>query len=187
MENNLFTGELVRLTRDDVQLAAETFGRWQRNSEYWRLQSSGPAYTYSVNEVKKWLEKETVTENDVNYPFHIHCLEDDRLIGDVGLDGVRFSHGDTFVGISIGDPQDWGKGYGTDAMRIILRYAFDELNLHRVSLNVFEYNPRAICSYEKAGFKIEGRIRQLLNREGRRWDIIFMGILRSEWEATRRF
>jgi RimJ/RimL family protein N-acetyltransferase len=70
-------------------------------------------------------------------------------------------------------------------MRIILRYAFTELNLHRVSLDTFEYNPRAIRSYEKAGFKIEGRVRQLLNREGRRWDVIYMGILREEWEKIR--
>jgi len=57
-----------------------------------------------------------------------------------------------------------------------------ELNLHRVSLDVFEYNPRAIRSYEKVGFKHEGRVRQALNRDGRRWDILYMGILREEWE-----
>ena len=60
---------------------------------------------------------------------------------------------------------------------------FNELNLHRVSLDVFEYNPRAIRSYEKVGFVFEGRTRKFLNREGQRWDMIFMGILRSEWEA----
>ncbi len=89
------------------------------------------------------------------------------------------------MGIGLGERKYWSKGYGTDAMRIILRYAFTELNLHRVSLDTFEYNPRAIRSYEKAGFKIEGRVRQLLNREGRRWDVIYMGILREEWEKIR--
>jgi RimJ/RimL family protein N-acetyltransferase len=66
-------------------------------------------------------------------------------------------------------------------MKIILRYAFTELNLQRVSLNVFEYNPRGVRSYEKAGFSHEGRERGLLLREGKRWDVIFMGILREEW------
>jgi RimJ/RimL family protein N-acetyltransferase len=98
---------------------------------------------------------------------------------------VQWTHGDTFVGIGIGEPDYRGKGYGTDAMRVILRFAFMELNLHRVSLDVFEYNPRAIRSYEKAGFVIEGRKRRVVNRDGRRWDDIYMGILREEWERQR--
>jgi RimJ/RimL family protein N-acetyltransferase len=85
------------------------------------------------------------------------------------------------VGIGLGEREFWGKGYGTDAMRIILRYAFTELNLHRVTLNVFEYNPRGVRSYEKAGFVLEGRQRGVLLREGRRWDEIYMGILREDW------
>jgi RimJ/RimL family protein N-acetyltransferase len=66
-------------------------------------------------------------------------------------------------------------------MKVILRYAFTEVNLQRVSLTVFEYNPRAVRSYEKTGFRHEGRFRQFLNRENRRWDMLFMGILRDEW------
>ena len=72
-----------------------------------------------------------------------------------------------------------------DAMRIILRFAFTELNLRRVSLDVFEYNPRAIASYRKVGFVEEGRLRRFLHRDGRRWDLIFMGMLREEWEVYR--
>jgi RimJ/RimL family protein N-acetyltransferase len=66
-------------------------------------------------------------------------------------------------------------------MNVILRFAFDELNLYRISLNVFEYNQRAIRSYEKVGFVVEGREREFLRRAGRCWDMIFMGILREEW------
>jgi RimJ/RimL family protein N-acetyltransferase len=68
-------------------------------------------------------------------------------------------------------------------MRVVLRYAFQELNLRRVSLTTYEYNPRAIRSYEKAGFIHEGRARKFLLREGRRWDLLFMGVLREEWLA----
>ncbi|MCK4899416.1 MAG: GNAT family N-acetyltransferase, partial [Anaerolineales bacterium] len=75
----------------------------------------------------------------------------------------------------------WGKGFGTDAVSVILRYAFHELNLHRVSLGVFEYNRRARRSYEKVGFSVEGRIRGDMLRQGRRWDVFIMGILREEW------
>jgi RimJ/RimL family protein N-acetyltransferase len=85
------------------------------------------------------------------------------------------------VGLGIGETNYWSKGYGTDAMNVLLRFAFIEINLRRVTLTVFEYNPRAIRSYEKAGFRHEGRKRQLLHREGKRWDELYMGILREEW------
>ena len=112
-------------------------------------------------------------------------MVDERIIGGIGLDAIYWTHRDAFVGIGIGDKEDWGKGYGTDAMRILLRYAFTELNLRRVTLDVFEYNPRGIRSYEKAGFVIEGRVREAVMREGRRWDMVYMGILREEWLKTQ--
>lgn len=186
MENNIFSGEQVRLVVRDPQVLAEYYTRWGRNSEWWRLMGSMAAQSFSLRNHKEWLEKMYEKEQDRNFFFQIQTLEGDRLIGDIGLDGVQWNHGDTFVGIAIGEPEFWGHGYGSDAMRIILRYAFTELNLHRVSLNVFEYNPRAIRSYEKVGFKHEGRMRQALNREGRYWDIVYMGILKSEWERLYR-
>jgi RimJ/RimL family protein N-acetyltransferase len=180
METSLFSGKLVRLAAADPQQVAEAFSRWGRDSEYWRLLASEPAALFSVKQTKTWIEKEQ--EKDTTFAFVIHTLEDGRLIGEIGLDGIRWTHGEAFVGIGLGDREDWGKGYGTDAMRILLRYAFTELNLHRVALTVFEYNPRAIRSYLKAGFVLEGRQRSYLNRDGRRWDMVFMGILREEWE-----
>jgi RimJ/RimL family protein N-acetyltransferase len=186
MKDDLFRGELVRLTAEDPQTIAEAFNRWQRQSEYWRLLASEPAYTHSVRATKAWIEKEVEQDPPSFSMFVIRTLEDDHLIGETGLDAVRNGHGDTFVGIGIGEREYWGKGYGTDAMRIVLRYAFSELNLHRVSLDVFEYNPRAVRSYEKAGFQHEGRARGVLHRAGRRWDLIYMGILRQEWEAQQR-
>lgn len=187
MHNDLFTGKLVRLTMEDPQSLAEHFSRWGRDSEFSRLLDSEMARLHTVKATKEFIEKELAKETPEGFWFVIRTLEGDRVIGDIGLGEILWNHGDTFVGIGIGEREFWGKGYGTDAMRIILRYAFTELNLHRVSLDVFEYNPRAIHSYEKAGFVVEGRARQYLNREGRRWDLIYMGILRSEWEKTRVF
>ena len=103
----------------------------------------------------------------------------------MGLFGIEWHAGVAFVGIGIGETDYRGKGYGTDAMRLILRYAFEALHLRRVSLDVFEYNQRAYRSYIKAGFVEEGRARQYLHRDGRRWDLIYMGILREEWLAGR--
>ncbi len=186
MKNDLFTGKLVRLAVEDAQVAAKAFSQWSRDTGYWRLLASDLARPLSVKTTQEWIEKYLEKESLENIGFMIYTMEGNRLIGQIGLDGIQFSRGEAFVGISLGERQDWGKGYGTDAMRVLLGYAFDELNLHRVSLDVFEYNPRAIRSYEKAGFTVEGRCRQYLHREGRRWDLIFMGILREEWEKIEK-
>jgi RimJ/RimL family protein N-acetyltransferase len=185
MDTALFSGELVRLVAPDPDVTAGLFARWGLDSEYRRLLDNDPARMFSTKKIKEWLEKDFVEKEPADFClFLIQTLADDRLIGFVGLDGILWNHGDSFVGIGLGEREYWGKGYGTDAMRLMLRYAFNELNLQRVSLTVFEYNPRAIRSYEKAGFVLEGRVRLSMKREGRRWDLIYMGILRDEWEKA---
>jgi RimJ/RimL family protein N-acetyltransferase len=182
MDRPLLRGERVRLTAVNPETDAEASARWTRDTEYWRLNTTDPASPWTARSVKEFMERGQQEERDDDYSFSIRLLEDDRLIGWIGLDGVDWPNGDAWVGIGIGERDCWGKGYGTDAMRVLLRYAFMELSLHRVSLSVYEYNPRAIRSYEKAGFVHEGRLRQAIQREGRRWDLLYMGILRGEWE-----
>jgi RimJ/RimL family protein N-acetyltransferase len=182
MNENIFRGELVRLAALDPEEVAAAVSRHSRDSEYFRLMDSSPCRLYTKEGTKKWIEKQL--EEQHVFPFAIRALADDRLLGDVGLGHVYWSHGDTFLGIGIGERDFWGKGYGTDAMKVALRYAFAELNLRRVTLNVYEYNPRAIRCYEKLGFQHEGRVRRHLNREGRRWDLIYMGITKEEWLAS---
>lgn len=184
MNNLLWTGEKVRLVMDNPEVMAEAYAHWTRDSEYFRLLDSSAAQLWSVNKFKEWLKKDLEKPVQTEIFFSIRALDDDRLLGFIGLGGIQWSQGDAWVAIGIGERQDWGMGYGTDAMRLILDYAFRELNLHRVSLDVFSYNPRAIRSYEKAGFKVEGRVKNTLLREGQRYDEVFMGILRSEWEAA---
>jgi len=183
MDTNLLHGSLVRLTVEEPKVNAEAYALWNRDSEFMRLLDAEPAYPPSVKKLTELIQKDQEKDPPPFYLFAIHTLEGDRLVGYIGLDGDAFPHGELFVGIAIGEREAWGKGYGTDAMKVILRYAFKELNLRRVSLDTFEYNPRAIRSYEKAGFVHEGRAREFLYRDGRRWDLIFMGILREEWLA----
>jgi RimJ/RimL family protein N-acetyltransferase len=178
---DIFRGELVRLAAANPEELGPLYSRWDRDSLRARLLDSEPHVLYSGKAIQTWIEKEQEKQKDTIHSFAIRTLADDRVIGEVGLGGIRWIHGDAFVGIGLGDRDDWNKGYGTDAMRLILRYAFLELNLHRVTLSVFEYNPRAIRSYEKAGFKEEGRLREAVRREGRYWDEVFMGVLRPEW------
>ena len=181
MNTKLFEGELVRLSAPSSDKDAEIFASWSRDSEFLRMLDDEPAQPWSVKKIKEEIDEGPKPDG---FPFLIRTLADDRLIGFVGLFGIRWTHGDAWVGIGIGDRQYWGKGYGTDAMRVILRYGFTELNLHRVSLFLFEYNARALRSYEKAGFVVEGRLRQATQREGQRRDDLCMGILREEWEKS---
>ena len=179
--NNIYTGELVRLSAMDVDEISRAISRWSRDSEFRRLINSEAASVASSTGVKKWLEKELDEQSINQHWFSIRKLDDDQLLGDIDIYVYNWPGRDAFVGLGIGEREFWGRGYGTDVIKVILRYAFIEVNLERVTLTVFEYNPRAIRAYEKAGFRHEGRTRKVLNREGRRWDILYMGILREEW------
>jgi RimJ/RimL family protein N-acetyltransferase len=187
MKSNLLYGDLVRLAADEPAMLGEAMVRWHMDSEYLRLLDADPTNCFSVKQFTEWIQKDQEKDPPPFYFFGVHTLKSDQLVGFVGLDRDTFPNGDGFVGIGIGERDFWGKGYGTDAMQVILRYAFLELNLRRVSLDTFEYNPRAIRSYEKVGFIHEGRARKFLLREGRRWDLLFMGILREEWLARNGF
>lgn len=184
MTTALFQGQLVRLCSEDPQVMAEAFTRWDQNSEYYRLLNSDSAHLWSAKKFKEWFEKELDSALPNNLLFAIRTLDGDKLIGFIGFEGINWTDRDSYVAIGIGEQDFWGKGYGSDAMRLMLRYGFTELNLHRISLTVYAYNPRGIRSYEKCGFKHEGRIREFILRDGQRSDMLHMGILRSDWEAS---
>ncbi len=178
-------GELVQLVPVEKDRDSKVFTQWRRNSEYSRLLNGDPAIQFSAKSIEKWLEKNELSSELVY--FAIRKLADQQIIGEITLDDIKPFSTNVFVGISIGEAPLWGKGFGSDAMRLILRYAFTILNVHRVSLTVFGYNQRAIRSYEKVGFHHEGKLVNWLNRDGQRWDLHFMGILKSDWEQLIKF
>jgi RimJ/RimL family protein N-acetyltransferase len=101
-------------------------------------------------------------------------------IGGIGLHQVDWKNRTGELGIVIGEKGWWGRGYGTDAVRALARWAFDELALNRLWLRVYEDNARAQRSYEKVGFKAEGRLRQDRFHAGRYFDTVVMGLLHDE-------
>src|SRR5215208_4048730 len=167
---DLFRGERVRLTFEEPEARAKAEVRWQRDTEFHRLADSQPAEMTSEKKLREWYEKrnEQGFKPD-SYFFNVRSLDDDKFIGFFGL-WLDLIHNEGWVGIGIGERGVWNKGYGTDMMKLCLQYAFRELNVGRVPLGLFEYNPRALRSYEKAGFRLEGRTRQEMLREGRRTD-----------------
>ena len=183
---DLFRGTLVRLTAEEPDVRARAEVRWQRDSEFHRLADGDPANMASEKKIKEWIEKRFDDGfKPERYPFSIRALEGDKLIGVIGL-WVDLVHSDGWVGIGIGERGFWGKGYGTEAMQLVIQYAFTELNLDRVSLALHSYNERALKSYQKVGFRLEGRTRSDQHREGKHTDTLWMGVLREEWAQLQQ-
>lgn len=182
MDDSLFTGKLVRLAAQDPEKDAATIAAWDKDTEYTRLLDVDPVLPPRSKTAREMLER---LPNPRFYPFGIRALADDKLIGFCILMRINHAHGDAYVGIGIGDAAYRGKGYGTDAMKLILRFAFQELNLHRVSLDALATNARAIRSYEKNGFVLEGQTRGTEFRNRVRDNIVSMGITRREWEGMK--
>lgn len=105
----------------------------------------------------------------------------EKLIGNCGLHEIDWKNRVAEVGIMIGEKELHGKGYGTEAMEIILEYGFETVNLNRIQLHVYDFNIRAIKSYTKIGFIEEGRMRQAQFKNGKYHDMILMSMLHEEW------
>lgn len=177
--NNLFIGQLVRLTgsQPDDALA---FTRWTHDAEYMRHIDSDMARPFGADTMsRRMAEDDSPAARAVS--FRVRTLVDDKLIGFVAIHSIEWNHQTALLAIGIGEPDYRGRGYGEDAMKLTLRYAFYELNLYRVGLSVHSNNERAVRLYEKLGFQREGVIRGWLNRDGHRHDLIWMGLLRDEW------
>jgi RimJ/RimL family protein N-acetyltransferase len=127
-----------------------------------------------------------ISESESDLVLGIIVRETEQFIGVLGLHQIDPRNRHAQFGITVGDKSAWDKGYGTEATRVILRYAYDTLNLNRVFLHVYEFNPRARHVYEKIGFQCEGRLRQDTFRDGRYWDTEVMGLLREEWQALQK-
>jgi RimJ/RimL family protein N-acetyltransferase len=138
----------------------------------------------SLEQEEKFLEK--LQANEMDFALGIVTRDGDRLIGTCGLRNVDTRSRHAEFGISIGEKDYWGKGHGGEATRLIVDHAFATLNLNRVWLGVVEFNERGIKAYEKAGFRVEGRLRQHTYRDGRYWDELLMGVVRADWEERRR-
>lgn len=116
--------------------------------------------------------------------FAIELNEDQIVIGTIGIYGVNWKMGTCQVGISIG-PDFQGRGYGTDAMRVLINFIFLYMRLNKIKLEVYSFNKQAVTSYEKCGFNVEGILREELFRFGKFHDTFIMSLLRREWETQK--
>lgn len=133
----------------------------------------------STAEEEKWFEGHLASEDSELFAIE---TTDGVHIGNTGLHAINWQYRQAELGIVIGEKDYWGKGYGSDAIRTLLRFAFEEMNLHRVFLRVRADNARAIRAYEKCGFEHEGQRREAIFANGRYYDELHMGILDREFE-----
>lgn len=173
-------GDRVRLRaieRSDVP----AFVRWMNDPEVRRgLLVFEPLSTIAE---ERWVEGLADRPNDRVYAVEAELEGRWRHIGNVGLHGIDLHHRRAEIGIVIGEKELWGRGYGNEALVVMLRFAFHELGLHRVELEVFGTNTRAQKTYRTIGFVEEGVRREAIYQRGRFMDAIRMSILRPEFDA----
>ncbi len=179
MQNPFLIGSKVYLRPLDLA-DAPTLTTWLNDPEVTRYLLLHRPLTLLAEEA--FLRKMSESEHDI--VLGIVAREPEQFIGATGLHQLDARNRHVQFGIVLGEKSAWGKGYGTEATRLMVRYAFETLNLNRVWLHVYEYNERAVRAYQKAGFRIEGRLRQDTFRDGRYWDSFAMAVLREEWATV---
>lgn len=174
----MYTGKLIKLRayeEKDIK-QAQAFINDPEIKYY--LTPSVP-FPVTLEDEKKFINSQSAFKD--TYSFAIETL-DGVYIGGCGLNKVDWKNRSVVVGIFIGDKNYWSKGYGTDAMKVLVDFIFDEMNINRIQLNVYSFNKRAIRSYEKVGFKVEGVLRKALFKAGEYHDDIVMGLLKEEYD-----
>ena len=178
----MLEGKQVRLRAFDAGEVEPNY-RWFNDREVTRYLAIG--YPVSRAYEAQFLERRASDGNSFanGVGLAIEAKESGAYIGNVGIHDPHAEHRTATLGIAIGEKDYWANGYGSDAIVTLLRFAFAQMNLNRVSLHVFDFNERAIACYKKCGFEIEGRLRENYFGEGAYHDVIVMAVLRDEFDA----
>ena len=178
MNQNLFRSsriQLKALKKED----AEAMARWSEDSEYLRNLDTDFAVPRSAEHYRS--EIESISSQDNTIELGIHLISENQLIGFISLNSIEWNNRSGRLAVGIGESKFRHLGIGTEAVKMMIHYAFDELNLNRVGLDVISSNQAAIRCYQKSGFVVEGTIRESILRDGKKMDRIYMGLLRNEW------
>jgi RimJ/RimL family protein N-acetyltransferase len=178
-----FYGDRIML-REYRQSDLPHIREWVNDPEITGYLSDIFTYPHTLENTEQFL-RNMIQGSPNTKGFVIAEKESQDYIGQIDLINIEWKNRTASLGIVIGKKSCLGQGYGTEAIRLIQELAFRSLNLNRLDLMVYEFNKRAYRCYRKCGFREEGRLRQKLFRSGRYWDVIWMGILREEYEQLR--
>jgi RimJ/RimL family protein N-acetyltransferase len=181
--NSLYEGRLIRLGPLDHEQDPPLVARWTHDA-LMRSVLGGVARPLSSENVRRQLEKVEKQMEETKNLFHftIRARDDNRLVGLARIFWIDFHNGTGVLNLGVGDASDRRRGYGSDALNLLLRFAFDELNLHRLSVWPSADNLPFIKMVEKAGFEEEACRREASFHDGSYWDVLHLGLLRSKWE-----
>ena len=186
MENNSEKKYLKKLIGDNIYLSpislddVEQYAEMVNNIKV----SVGLGYLSYTNIIDFESEKEFLISVKKEKMFAVRLLENDDLLGNIGFNSVDLLNRTATIGIMLGNPNYQRKGYGIEAVKLILDYGFSFLNLRNISLSVFEYNEAAYNLYKKAGFKEVGRLRKAVEIMGKTYDVIIMDMLKEEFQSV---
>jgi RimJ/RimL family protein N-acetyltransferase len=177
----LWVGKKVRLRPprpEDSALLAQTADDTERDRLSWEVQ-----FPFSPDRHRRRVEKAIEADEDPgdNRLLMIETLAGE-LVGSVNIHGSHPRHRTAEIGLGLRSRAYEGKGYASEATRLLLRFLFRELDYAKINLEVYEFNPRAIALYEHLGFRHEGRVRSLIVSNGQRWDSLMMGLTRADYE-----
>jgi len=168
-----FEGELIRLRAvEEEDLPRINEGIWDPEVS----QHLSVAWPQPLAGTREWWERGRNSDRDAAFAIETMAGE---FVGGCGLHEISARNRSAVLGIWLARAH-WEKGYGTDAVRTLCRFAFQEMNLQRVELGVLETNPRGVRAYEKVGFKEEGQLRRFMFVGGRYVDTILMGLLSED-------
>jgi RimJ/RimL family protein N-acetyltransferase len=176
----LLEGTIVNLRRQEVSDAANML-RWVNDAEV--TAALGNRYLWSMGAEEEFLRNRTTQRQGFGEQTFAIEAKNGRHIGSIGLHDVSPENRSGSLGIMIGEKDFWSQGYGTDAIVVLLRLAFGEMNLNRVELHAYADNERGIACYRKCGFVHEVTMRQGKYRDGRWGDTVEMSVLRGEFDA----
>lgn len=175
----MYEGVLVRLrayAKEEMDYVKDLINR----SEIKKYLSPGIPFPYTLEDELKFYE--SISANNDTYTFAMETKDAKELIGGCGINAIDWKNSTATVGIFIGKDRFLSKGYGTDAMKVLVNFIFDEMNINKIKLEVYSFNLRAIKCYEKLGFKEEGCLRKELFREGKYHDVLHYGMFRDEFK-----
>jgi diamine N-acetyltransferase len=139
----------------------------------------------SLRDEEQWFEQ-MAQRDQAEKPMAIEARDGEgwKLIGNCGVFNIEWTNRSAELGIAIGEKSVWNQGYGTETMQLLLQHGFETLNLNRIYLRVYSTNPRAMRAYEKAGFILEGTLREAVYKHGKYASVHIMSVLRSEWKSN---
>lgn len=169
---------LSKIEKDDMV----NIYQWFTDSDFLKYYDYYPPIAQTKDEVNNTFEEYKEKKSKV---FAIKMVQDNSIIGIAGFDDIILENKVATLFIGIGDSTSRGKGYGKESMDLLLNYGFNDMKLHRIQLNVLEFNIPAIKLYEKSGFKKEGVFREFVLRDNKRYDLFLYGLLKREWEKNK--